>query len=216
MTIRDDIVAQAEWGLANRTHFDYSEGDNRWEWRHSEVFPITTDCSGFATLCYFRAKALDPNGNGFNGGYTGTMISHGKETAKPERGDLVIYFDGPGFEPSTGSHVAVIVQVEQEVLTISHGEQGNPTYCWVGQAPKNDERHFPVDTRAHKFFTWYPPELLPKPVSEPVSPIPAPEPLGVTDSPSQEISAQEQTLEKVDALEAPQELVSDEHSVMGK
>ena len=217
MTIRDDIVKEAEWGLANRTQFDYSEGGNRWAWRHNGCkFRITTDCSGFATMCYFRAKAVDPSGNNFNGGYTGTMIAHGNDSRPPEPADLVIYFDGPGFEPSDGSHVAVIVQVENgHILTISHGGQGNPTYCWVGSAPPNDQRHFPADTREHKFYSWYPTqnELLAtqyaevtkamkadgaaaaeiaaqNPVSKPARPIEATEPASITE-------------QKVEAIDVP-------------
>lgn len=226
MTIRDNIVKEAEWCLANRTQFDYSEGGNRWAWRHNGCkFRITTDCSGTATMCYFRAKAVDPNGNNFNGGYTGTMIAHGNDSRPPEPADLVIYFDGPGFEPSTGSHVAVIVQVENgHILTISHGEQGNPTYCWVGSAPANDQRHFPVDTRKHKFYSWYPTqnELLQaephKPVSEPVRPVEAPKPVVVPNVSDVLESGSQNTLTSempTPAPTQPEETV-DVPSVMGK
>ena len=116
----------------------------------------------------------------------------------------------------SGSHVAVIVQVENgHILTISHGGQGNPTYCWVGSAPPNDQRHFPADTREHKFYSWYPTqnELLAtqyaevtkamkadgaaaaeiaaqNPVSKPARPIEATEPASITE-------------QKVEAIDVP-------------
>jgi hypothetical protein len=77
--------------------------------------------------------------------YTGTEIRFGREVSLAELriANSVIYFDGPGFEPSTGSHVAVIVEVGPDPLTVSFGWQGEPALVRVSQ-----------DGRPHKFYDY--------------------------------------------------------------
>lgn len=158
---RSLIVDWANWGVANKAHFNYSEGADRmneigvWPLK----FPINTDCSGSVTLWYWLAGASDPNGLKFDHeGYTGTLLSHdahisefvknaqGVQIDNVEPGDLVVY--GPG----TGWHVAIIVQVNgHDILTVSHGEQGDPSYVWVN-TPSANPHGYAVDGREPQTF----------------------------------------------------------------
>lgn len=82
---------------------------------------LTTDCSGFATLCYKLAGAPDPNGLGYNGrGYTGTLLTHGKSTQKPQPADLVF------FGPEDAEHVCIVVEAGADPLLVSHGQEAGP------------------------------------------------------------------------------------------
>ena len=127
---RNNIVKAARFAVDHKTSAKFA-------WDYAEIRPIPlnmnftkkTDCSGFATWCYWVAGVADPNGQNYSGqGYTGTLLSHGThiagENALP--GDLIVY--GPG----TGWHVGVIVEIDGlNVLTVSHGQQGDPSYVWV-------------------------------------------------------------------------------------
>jgi hypothetical protein len=86
------------------------------------ALPITTDCSGFVTLCFAWAGAADPNGLGYDGsGYTGTLLSHCVAVKEePQIGDLVIF--GPG----NGEHVATVINPAQPVTLVSHGTAAGP------------------------------------------------------------------------------------------
>lgn len=95
------------------------------------AFPIRTDCSGFVTLCYYLAGVKnDPNGEGWNGqGYTGTLLTHGKKI-RPDQvlpGDIVVYGQYPGV------HTAIVLADGIDPLTISHGEEGDPSLVHVSQ-----------------------------------------------------------------------------------
>jgi len=160
--VRSTIVQWAEWGVANKQHFNYSEGADRmaaigvWPLK----FPINTDCSGSVTLWYWLAGAQDPNGLGFDHeGYTGTLLSHDKHIAEFIKnaqgvtvdellpGDLVVYGGG------TGEHVALIVSVNNgDVLTVSHGEQGDPSFVWVNPPKHSPAAGHAVDGRHPQTF----------------------------------------------------------------
>jgi cell wall-associated NlpC family hydrolase len=88
-----------------------------------QVLPLTTDCSGFATLCYFVAGAPDPNGLGYSGaGWTGTMLRHmgSVEPSEARRGDLVVWGAYPG------RHVAILIERGDDPLLCSHGSERGP------------------------------------------------------------------------------------------
>lgn len=124
---RARVVKWAHWGVANEPQIHYAE--TRPMPLHPAL-PLTTDCSGFVTLCYFLSGCADPNDLGFNGqGYTGTLLDHGKRVTKAQArpGDLVVY--GPG----TGWHVAVIVEAGSDPLTVSHGQEKGPELVRVSQ-----------------------------------------------------------------------------------
>lgn len=145
---RSAVVAAAKWGVANKAHFTYTEGANRMDFEKRGIkFPITTDCSGFVTFCYRVAGCSDPNGMGYNGsGYTGTLLHNGKAIALKDvqPGDVVIY--GPG----TGWHAALVVDVSgpnaTNPLTVSMGQQGDPSYVHVNQDGRTPQRYLRFPT----------------------------------------------------------------------
>ena len=159
---RNAQVAWAEWGAANHQHFNYSEGADRMNaigvW--PPKFPINTDCSGSCTLWAFLANGNDPNGLNFDHeGYTGTFLSHEEHLAlwvKNAKGVLVedvLPGDYVVYGPGTGEHVAIIVKVNgNDILTVSHGAQGGPGYCWVNPPTTVPSRGFPSDGRQPQTF----------------------------------------------------------------
>jgi hypothetical protein len=152
-SLRDKVVACAKWGVENEPAIHYKETRPM---PLSKKLPLTTDCSGFATLCYHDAGAPDPNGLNYDGtGYTGTLLDHGVEVPHPEPGDLVFY--GPG----TAYHVAVVVEAGADPLTVSHGEESGPEYVRVSQ-----------DNRQPVRFRSYLPAAI-KPAAKP-APVAAP------------------------------------------
>ena len=141
---RQKVVAVAQWGVVNRSHFSYSQGPHRWDqitkpW----ALPIMTDCSGWATTCFSWSHLPDPNGQHYSWGYTGTLVTNGHEVslADLEVGDLVIY--GPG----TGEHVAIVTYVSADPMTISMGTNGDPRPYRVSE-----------DGRPHRYFRFLPSE----------------------------------------------------------
>lgn len=121
------VVYWAKWGVQNEPLIHYAEVRPM---PLKTTLPLTTDCSGFATLCYWRAGAPDPNGLNYNGsGYTGTFLTRGKQVTKAQArpGDVVVY--GPG----TGVHMAVIVEGGTDPLTVSHGQERGPELVRVSQ-----------------------------------------------------------------------------------
>jgi hypothetical protein len=122
-SVRGKIVANALWGVANTSSIHYAETRPIPALHSPKHLPLTTDCSGFATLCYKWAGAPDPNGNGYNGqGYTGTMMAHMKHIPKSEvqKGDLVI------FGRATGHHVCIVLEPGENPLLASHGGESGP------------------------------------------------------------------------------------------
>jgi cell wall-associated NlpC family hydrolase len=119
--IRTALV-NAAWALYNqRAHETYSQAPNRWSGITKHVCPPsappTSDCSSSTTWAYwtvFGNGADFINGQRWSAGYTGTQISHGKETHSPQKGDLVFY----GKSRSEISHVAMYIGNGQ---VISHG-----------------------------------------------------------------------------------------------
>ena len=156
--VRANIVAWAKWGMHFHKRFTYTEGRTRMS--DLGIYPpnaaMNMDCSSFATWCYWIAGAADPNGgSAYKGnyygrmGYTGTLLSHGTHIpanlAQP--GDLVVY--GPG----TGAHTAVIINVGQgDILTISHGGQGDPNFAWVTAPVHTPRGGIAVDGRTPQTF----------------------------------------------------------------
>ena len=120
--VREKIVANAQWGIANEPHIHYAETRPIPALHQPHHLPLTTDCSGFATLCYKWAGAPDPNGNGYDGqGYTGTLLGHMHHIppGEVEPGDLVVFGGG------TGHHVAIALDKGGHTLA-SHGSERGP------------------------------------------------------------------------------------------
>jgi cell wall-associated NlpC family hydrolase len=112
------IVAAARWGIANEPRIHYGEVR---PYPLARTLPLTTDCSGFVTLCYFLGGAPDPNGLGYSGyGFTGTLLRHLHETENPLAGDLVVWGAYPGH------HVALVLEAGVDPLLCSHGAERGP------------------------------------------------------------------------------------------
>ena len=148
--VKDNIVAWAKWAVANHAKFTYSEGPQRMSGiGHPGKLPVIADCSAFVTLCYNWAGAADPNGQNYDHeGYTGTLLSHGTKIplAQVQPGDVIVY--GPG----TGWHTALVVDVSganaKNPLTISHGQEGDPSYCHVSQDGRLPQTYLRFNTSA--------------------------------------------------------------------
>lgn len=89
--------------------------------------PLTTDCSGFVTLCYYLAGAPDPNGLGYAGqGWTGTLLDHLPPAALPRPGDIVVFGAYPG------RHCALLLEPGDDPLLASHGQERGPLAIRLG------------------------------------------------------------------------------------
>lgn len=125
LDIRKLIVKNAWYGYYHGASVHYQQ---RRPMPLSWDFPIWTDCSGYATLCYYKAGAPDPNGLQYSGyGFTGSMWVHGNRVATPSLGDLVFYYNP--------DHVATYVGGGK---VISFGSEYGPYfldahYRYVGQ-----------------------------------------------------------------------------------
>lgn len=118
--VREQIVSWALKGVASTAQIHYAQIRPI---PHTWRLPMTTDCSGFVTLCYQLAGAPDPNGQRYSGqGWTGTLLDHGISVplSKAQTGDLVIWGANPGH------HVAVIVAPGGDPEIVSHGSEAGP------------------------------------------------------------------------------------------
>jgi cell wall-associated NlpC family hydrolase len=120
-SIRQKIVTAARWGIANEPRIHYGQVRPI---PRARTLPLTTDCSGFVTLCYYLAGAPDPNGRDYDGsGYTGTMLGRLPRLEGPvdaKRGDLVVWGTYPG------RHVALVLEPGTDPLLCSHGWERGP------------------------------------------------------------------------------------------
>jgi hypothetical protein len=120
MSVRDEIVGVARWGIRNAARIHYAESRPM---PLRRALPLTTDCSGFATLCYFLAGAPDPNGLGYIGqGYTGNLLRHLPHVpqGRARAGDIVVWGRYPGH------HCAVVLETGADPLLASHGGESGP------------------------------------------------------------------------------------------
>lgn len=119
---RKAVVAWAKWGVAHEPQIHYREIR---PFPLSPRLPFITDCSGFATFCYFHACAPDPNGFDYDGaGYTGTLLKHGRKINAMDclPGDLIVYGD----PASGGHHVVIAIEAGPDPLCVSHGQERGP------------------------------------------------------------------------------------------
>lgn len=123
-TLRRKIAAAAHCGYVNREQVHYTqEAGTRMEGilqeRRPPEFPRWADCSSFAIWCYWAAGAPDPNGTGFNGGWSGSLIQKGRDTGRAGVGDIAFY----GTSRSNINHVTVCVGNGR---CVSHGQESGP------------------------------------------------------------------------------------------
>lgn len=138
---RPAIVAWAKWGVANKAQIHYQQVR---PFPLTSKLPLTTDCSGYATLCYYLAGAVDPNGLNYNHyGYTGTLLQHGTKIslAEAQPGDLIVYGAG------TGDHVAIIIENDgKDPMTVSMGQESDPSYVKVSQDGRKPQTYLRFNT----------------------------------------------------------------------
>lgn len=94
-----------------------------------------SDCSQWVTSIYFACGLPDPNGNGYQGGYTGTLGSNGRPVSRADLrpGDLILY------GPAPHHHVEMYVGPGQK--TIGHGSR--PVDAgWIDLAPDPHFRRY--------------------------------------------------------------------------
>jgi cell wall-associated NlpC family hydrolase len=143
---RDRTVQAAVLAYHHAPEVHYTQGTERWEGiaddRNARLgeFPTQADCSSFATWCLWNGLHLgfslgdNVNGEDWAAGYTGTMLSHGKQVrqvSNVQRGDLVLY--GTGFP---GEHVTVVVAMKAGVpMVISHGSEPGPFHLKYNYRP---------------------------------------------------------------------------------
>jgi hypothetical protein len=129
-SVRQAIVDNAMWGVANNAQIGYGQDNTRWpkprnDWivKPPRSLPMSTDCSGFVHACYKWANAPCPSGGSQWTGFTGTMVSHGKQIGinDTQPGDFVIFGSGDG------DHTALIVQTDSvNPMLVSHGQESDP------------------------------------------------------------------------------------------
>jgi len=120
MSLRAEIVEVARWGIRMRARIHYAEARPM---PLRRTLPLATDCSGFATLCYFLAGAPDPNGLDYCGqGYTGSLLRHLPHVGRADvqAGDIVVWGSYPG------RHCAVVLEPGEDPLLASHGSERGP------------------------------------------------------------------------------------------
>lgn len=124
MTLQAAVLA-----LHHAPAIHYTQGPERWQgidayrkaWRGQ--YPTEADCSAFVTWCLWNGldhfHHIDTvNGLHWQGGYTGTMLNHGKRVTRPLPGDAIIY--GSAWP---GEHTALY---SGGGLVISHGSEAGP------------------------------------------------------------------------------------------
>jgi hypothetical protein len=88
---------------------------------HDYRLPLTTDCSGWDTLCCELVGANDPNGFHFTGiGNTTTMLANASPISRAmlSAGCHVLF--------SSPDHVGFVVKPGPDPLLSSHGSEGGP------------------------------------------------------------------------------------------
>ena len=136
--LRRVILRAASLGVTKHAEMTYTEDSRRWSGITTNrrsidgQVPPYSDCSSFATWCYWDASRWlnlqdIVNGEHWQAGYTGTMIQHGKAIAfdQAQPGDLVFYGD-----VDAPYHVAIFAGAGQ---VVSMGRPGAPELVgWAG------------------------------------------------------------------------------------
>jgi len=143
--VRDRAVHAAMLGVKNAASVHYTQGPQRWEGIAKKLnarmgqYPNYADCSAFVTWCLWNGLVVPKfpkfvtrdivNGANWTGGYTGTLLAHGKEVhhlSSVQRADVVIYGNG-----GTGEHTAIIVgrRADGHPMVVSHGSEPAPFFC---------------------------------------------------------------------------------------
>lgn len=98
----------------------------RYVWPVYPDVPRHADCSSYVAWVYYQSGLDDPNGQHFTGGYTGTLVAHGRPVSPHGRlqvGDLI--FNGP--RASNTTHVSIYIG---RGLSSGHGTFGIQIHQW--------------------------------------------------------------------------------------
>lgn len=123
------ITAHAKAFQSRMIYCEYgslSSCGRRFVWPAYPDVPRHTDCSGYVTWVYYQSGLPDPNGNGFTGGFTGTLVAHGtpvRPNGPLHVGDLI--FNGPSASDTT--HVSIYIG---HGLSSGHGQGGIQIHAW--------------------------------------------------------------------------------------
>jgi len=129
-TVRRRLRRTALNAARNRGAIHYTQGFRRWDGirlhrRGPGHYPNYADCSALASWLlwdafkHVRMNNDIVNGARWTGGFTGTMLRHGKHLSRPTLvGDCVFYGSWPN-----GSHVAIYIGNN---LVVSHGSEAGP------------------------------------------------------------------------------------------
>lgn len=128
---RDLTIASFNMLYRHAPEVHYTQDARRWEGIGRDLkayqgeYPNYADCSSAFTWAWWNG--LDHygvadilNGQGWNAGYTGSLLLHGREVSVPTRGCAVIY--GARWP---GVHVAMY---DEDGKVYSHGSEGGPYY----------------------------------------------------------------------------------------
>lgn len=131
--VANDIGLWAVWATRNKK--------GRYNFHYAQVRPFSValkaemflDCSAFVAWCYRQAGAPDPYRLGYSGvGNTEMLLAKGQRipVSKVKPGDVVVY---NADKPVATQHAAVIVAKGADPLTVSLGQEGDPSFVRVSQ-----------------------------------------------------------------------------------
>lgn len=141
--IRDEV----SWGLAHEVEIHYAQSRPIEGLTTPRKLPLSTDCSGFVTLCYKWAGAPDPNGRGYDGyGFTGTLLQHMRQIpqAQSQVGDLALWADA-----QRTRHVSLVLETGSDPLLVSHGSERGPFRVRFSAEHRYFEKKFGPSTRVY-------------------------------------------------------------------
>jgi hypothetical protein len=124
------IEAAALHGYNNRHLMYYTQGPARWSGIAGNVMPpgvpIWSDCSSFATWCFWVADRItrrvpDPNRLAYRAGYTGTLC-WGNAARKGSKRRAALGFYGPH------THGHVVISIGDGSMCVSMGSTPGPFY----------------------------------------------------------------------------------------
>lgn len=142
-TKRELVVQLCHWGITHNASIHYAQTRPipLRSPRLLPALPLTTDCSGWATIAYRYAGAADPGGSSYSGqNNTGTFLKHMRHIAisAVKAGDIVVY--GAKTYPGYGHHAAVITNAGSHtvstITTCSHGSEAGPLAITVAAEAK--------------------------------------------------------------------------------
>lgn len=149
--VANDIGLWAVWSTRHKKGY--------YNFHYEQVRPFSVllkremflDCSAFVAWCYRQAGAPDPYGLGYAGiGNTESLLAKGQRipVTKVRPGDVVVY---NADKPVSTQHAAIIVAKGDDPLTVSMGQEGDPSFVRVSQ----DGRH-PTYLRFDTTLRWKP------------------------------------------------------------